>query len=92
MYLAALTNIAAHAFYTESSAIDTGSEYFQADTEVSEIESDSEDPELGPADYWECIKCKNKQNNPMYRYCERCYQVSRNIFYFQIKFPNSKNC
>lgn len=34
------------------------------------------DPELGRADYWTCIKCKNRQNNPMYRYCEKCYRVS----------------
>lgn len=40
-------------------------------------ESDDEkDTELRPADYWTCVKCKNKQNNPLYRYCERCYQVS----------------
>lgn len=37
--------------------------------------SDYDDLELKPADYWQCVKCKNKQNNPMYRYCEKCYQV-----------------
>ena len=38
---------------------------------------DELDPELRPADYWTCVKCKNRQNNPLYRYCEKCYQVSR---------------
>lgn len=43
-----------------------------ADTEESDAPTD---PELGRADYWTCVKCKNRQNNPMYRYCEKCYQV-----------------
>ncbi len=45
-----------------------------ADTEESDGPTDNE---LGRADYWTCVKCKNPQNNPMYRYCEKCYQVSR---------------
>lgn len=44
-----------------------------ADTEESDAPTD---PELGRADYWTCVKCKNRQNNPMYRYCEKCYQVN----------------
>lgn len=49
-------------------------EYIIADTGS---ESDgSIDPELGPADYWHCIRCLNKSNNPLYSMCERCYQVS----------------
>lgn len=43
-----------------------------ADTEESNAPTD---PELRRADYWTCIKCKNKNNNPIYRYCEKCYQV-----------------
>lgn len=45
-----------------------------ADTEASD--GSATDPELRRADYWECVKCKNKQNNPLYRYCEKCYQVN----------------
>lgn len=45
-----------------------------ADTEQSDNQS-SYDSDFAPADYWKCVKCNNKQNNPMYRYCERCYQV-----------------
>lgn len=41
----------------------------------SEDSDEATDPELGPADYWQCVKCKNMKNNPLYRYCEKCYQV-----------------
>ncbi|GAB0094075.1 hypothetical protein DMENIID0001_092970 [Sergentomyia squamirostris] len=49
-----------------------------ADTETSD--GSATDPELRRADYWECVKCKNKQNNPLYRYCEKCYQIRKNHF------------
>lgn len=49
-----------------------------ADTEESDSQS-SYDSDFAPADYWKCVKCNNKQNNPMYRYCERCYQVCGEI-------------
>lgn len=52
---------------------DSGDAWEAADTTAED--STDEDPELRPADYWECVKCKNKQNNPLYRYCEKCYQV-----------------
>lgn len=60
-----------------------------ADTEESDAPTD---PELGRADYWTCIKCKNHKNNPMYRYCEKCYQVNHNnhIFNNEIIFHNHK--
>lgn len=51
----------------------------------ADIEDSAEpdgDPELGRADYWECVKCKNKQNNPMYRFCEKCYQVGEIFWVF----------
>lgn len=48
-------------------------EFILADTEESD---GSCDLELSQHDYWKCVKCNNKQNNPLYRYCERCYQVS----------------
>uniref|UniRef100_A0A1L8DTC2 Putative e3 ubiquitin-protein ligase mdm2 n=1 Tax=Nyssomyia neivai TaxID=330878 RepID=A0A1L8DTC2_9DIPT len=49
-----------------------------ADTEASD--GSATDPELRTADYWECVKCKNKQNNPLYRYCEKCYLIRKNHF------------
>lgn len=65
----------ARAIFESSSS---GSEQFEiladdADTEESDAPTD---PELGRADYWTCIKCKNQKNNPMYRFCEKCYQVN----------------
>lgn len=51
----------------------TSDECILADTE--EDSDGSADRELEPADYWKCVKCNNLQNNPLYRYCERCYQV-----------------
>uniref|UniRef100_A0A336M176 CSON009607 protein n=1 Tax=Culicoides sonorensis TaxID=179676 RepID=A0A336M176_CULSO len=71
-----LQSLAVQALYETS----TDDDYIQADTEDSQLDSDSADPELGKADYWECVKCKNKQNNPLYRYCERCYQVRKSHF------------
>lgn len=49
-----------------------------ADTEESDDQA--YDSDFAPADYWKCIKCNNKQNNPMYRYCEKCYQVRKSLF------------
>lgn len=82
-----LAAVAAHALFQSSKAqqyapdhpkfgdSSSSSEFaIFADTESSD-ENSPDDPELKRADYWECVKCKNKQNNPMYRYCEKCYQV-----------------
>lgn len=52
---------------------DDDSDFIFADT--GEDSDGSIDLELGQADYWKCVKCNNKQNNPRFRYCERCYQV-----------------
>ena len=53
---------------------DDSDEFILADTE--DDTDGSVDLELGQADYWKCVKCNNRQNNPLYRYCEKCYQVS----------------
>lgn len=63
----------ARAMFDTSSSSDMNDMCFLADTEESDGPTDVE---LGRADYWTCVKCKNRQNNPMYRYCEKCYQVS----------------
>lgn len=52
-----------------------------ADTEEESSEADSTyDSEFSLADYWVCVKCKNKKNNPMFRYCEKCYQIRKTHF------------
>lgn len=73
-----------------SSSDDIGIFAQDADTEESDAPTD---PELGRADYWTCIKCKNQKNNPMYRFCEKCYQVNQFIhtesFFARMIFSNS---
>lgn len=61
--------VVARALFDTSSSSDS----IDADTESSDAPTD---PELGRADYWTCIKCKNQKNNPLYRFCEKCYQVN----------------
>jgi len=62
-----------------SSSSDFSEIVFFADTEESD-DPEVDDPELSKADYWKCVKCKNEQNNPLYRYCEKCYQVRKSHF------------
>ncbi|XP_070492764.1 dentin sialophosphoprotein-like [Chironomus tepperi] len=57
---------------------DDSDEFILADTE--DDTDGSIDLELGQADYWKCVKCNNRQNNPLYRYCEKCYQVRKSLF------------
>jgi len=38
------------------------------------------DPEVPRADYWTCVQCRNENNNPLFRYCEKCYKVRKNFF------------
>lgn len=58
--------------YSSGTTTSTGDDALQ---DESAEDSTDEDPELRPADYWKCVKCNNSQNNPLYRYCEKCYQV-----------------
>lgn len=55
-------------------------EFIFADTEEDSDESkdpnEVKDSELSKADFWQCVKCNNKSNNPLYRFCERCFRVS----------------
>lgn len=57
---------------------DDSDEFILADTE--EDSDGSIDLELSQADYWKCVKCNNRQNNPLYRFCEKCYQVRKSLF------------
>nr|CAD7423333.1 unnamed protein product [Timema monikensis] len=47
--------------------------------DTSGDDSPSGDPELSLADYWTCCMCKTKKNNPMYRYCEKCFRLRKNF-------------
>lgn len=43
----------------------------------SDVSRNSIDSEIGLADYWTCVQCNTRNNNPLFRYCEKCYQVWR---------------
>lgn len=70
------------AYYEFNALINRNQDMSDEDSDefiLADTEDDTEgscDLELGQADYWKCVKCNNKQNNPLYRYCEKCYQVS----------------
>jgi len=42
------------------------------------------DPEVPRADYWTCVQCKNENNNPLFRYCEKCYKVKYMFISFNV--------
>lgn len=73
-----MVEVVAKALFASSSSSDSDEfEIFAQDADTEESDAPT-DPELGRADYWSCIKCKNQKNNPMYRYCEKCFQVNPN--------------
>lgn len=65
------------ASYEFNSLLSDDDEFILADTE--EDSDGSIDLELTHADYWQCVKCNSEKNNPMYRYCERCFRVRRKV-------------
>lgn len=69
-----MVKVLARAMFEPSSSSSDDFEILADDADTEESDAPT-DPELGPADYWTCIKCKNGNNNPMYRFCEKCFQV-----------------
>lgn len=57
-------------------AISESEDLYLDRVEDSDATSTSIDSELGKADYWTCVQCNTTNNNPLFRYCEKCYQVS----------------
>ncbi|XP_047990845.1 E3 ubiquitin-protein ligase Mdm2-like isoform X2 [Leguminivora glycinivorella] len=49
-----------------------------ADSEQDE--SEGSDSEMDLHDFWECAQCRAENNNPLYRYCEKCFKVRKNFF------------
>ncbi|KPJ05115.1 E3 ubiquitin-protein ligase Mdm2 [Papilio xuthus] len=45
-----------------------------ADSE--QTESNGSDSEIDLHDYWYCAQCLARNNNPLYRYCEKCFKTS----------------
>ncbi|XP_011497555.1 PREDICTED: E3 ubiquitin-protein ligase Mdm2-like isoform X2 [Ceratosolen solmsi marchali] len=46
----------------------------------SDDSTSSIDSEIKKVDFWTCVLCKNPNNNPMFRYCEKCYQLRKTNF------------
>lgn len=86
-----MVEVVAKALFASSSSDSDEFEIFAQDADTEESDAPT-DPELGRADYWKCIKCKNDKNNPMYRFCEKCYQVNHHHIYTQLViFRTSSN-
>lgn len=70
-----MVEVVAQALFASSSSDTDDFNIFTQDADTEESDAPT-DPELGRADYWTCVKCKNQKNNPMYRFCEKCFQVN----------------
>ncbi|XP_066998704.2 E3 ubiquitin-protein ligase Mdm2 [Anabrus simplex] len=47
--------------------------------DTSDSDSDPvRDPELRN-DFWICVQCKNKNNNPLFRFCEKCWRLRKDF-------------
>ncbi|CAK1541932.1 unnamed protein product [Leptosia nina] len=49
-----------------------------ADSE--ETTNDGSDTEIDLHDYWLCAQCRAENNNPLYRYCQKCFKVRKDFF------------
>ncbi|XP_068633858.1 E3 ubiquitin-protein ligase Mdm2-like [Battus philenor] len=49
-----------------------------ADSE--QTESNGSDSEIDLHDYWHCAQCHARNDNPCYRYCQKCFKVRKNFF------------
>ncbi|KAK0078123.1 hypothetical protein PV325_003016 [Microctonus aethiopoides] len=66
-------------------AVGVSAELKNSDLDLDRVEDTDEsltslDSEISRADYWTCIQCNTTNNNPLFRYCERCYQLRKNFF------------
>ncbi|XP_044756085.1 uncharacterized protein LOC123314796 isoform X3 [Coccinella septempunctata] len=67
-------------FMAAAAAIcDSSFEKWVTDGEDSDITS-SEDTSFNRTDFWTCVKCKSPKNNPLYHYCEKCFQDRKTLF------------
>ncbi|CAG5002673.1 unnamed protein product [Parnassius apollo] len=72
----------------EVSVRDDGDLVF-ADSE--QTESNASDSEMDLHDYWYCAQCLAANNNPLYRYCEKCFKVRKNFFPPRPKRKHKRN-
>lgn len=62
---------------------ETSLEAWATDWEDSDNSSSESECEL--MGFQKCIQCQNKNDNPQYRYCDKCFQVS-------IWYKHYRNC
>lgn len=48
-----------------------------ADSEQTEDDGSDIDSEMDWYDFWKCAQCQADNNNPLYRYCEKCFKVMK---------------
>lgn len=58
---------------------DTTFENWVTDCEESD-NSSTEDYSFTRTDFWTCIKCKSMKKDPLYRFCEKCFQDRKTFF------------
>lgn len=51
-----------------------------ADSECTDSYTYESDSEFDLCDYWHCAQCGAENNNPLYRYCEKCFQIRKSFF------------
>lgn len=51
-----------------------------ADSECTDSYTHESDSEFDLCDYWHCAQCGAENNNPLYRYCEKCFQIRKSFF------------
>ncbi|XP_045468428.1 uncharacterized protein LOC123676533 [Harmonia axyridis] len=67
-------------FLAAAAAIcDSTFEQWVTDVEDSDNTS-SEDTSFNRTDFWTCVKCKSQKNNPLFCYCEKCFQDRKTLF------------
>ncbi|CAH1131566.1 unnamed protein product [Ceutorhynchus assimilis] len=49
-------------------------------TDVEDSDSSSEEMSFGKTDFATCVQCKGENRNPLYRYCEKCFQDRKKFF------------
>lgn len=54
---------------------DSNKDVFITDAEESDNSQCDDNTSSALLDFWTCIQCKRQNNNPQYRFCDKCYQV-----------------
>ncbi|XP_030751667.1 E3 ubiquitin-protein ligase Mdm2-like isoform X2 [Sitophilus oryzae] len=49
-------------------------------TDVEDSDSSSDETSLGRTDFTSCVQCRGENDNPLFRYCEKCFQDRKKFF------------